>query len=159
MRKKDMPRNLLNQLKPYMYKHIRTMMNPRWKDEAWCPEKETIQNNTAIGDETLAEQDANYDNDHANTRHQDNTPEAMRRDSDPEAETTSTVENNEQRHKGKFRTTTIGQMKRTRIRQERRTYRNYASSSNKSRNAGRDGSQQRKLGTACRTHSGIPDEG
>ena len=39
---KELPRNLLNQLETYMYKHIRTMMNPRWKDEAWYPEEKQL---------------------------------------------------------------------------------------------------------------------
>ena len=47
---KELPRNLLNQLETYMYKHIRTMMNPRWKDDSWYPGKKqlykTIQQST-----------------------------------------------------------------------------------------------------------------
>ena len=39
MRTKELPRNLLNQLETYIYNHIWTMMNTRWKDEAWYPEK------------------------------------------------------------------------------------------------------------------------
>ena len=35
LRTKELPRNLPNQLETYMYKHIRTMMDPWWKDEAW----------------------------------------------------------------------------------------------------------------------------
>ena len=42
LRKKELPRNLINQLETYMYKHIRTMMNPRWKDEAWYPEMKQL---------------------------------------------------------------------------------------------------------------------
>ena len=39
---KEVPRNIINQLETYMCKHIRTMMNPRWKDEAWYPEKKQL---------------------------------------------------------------------------------------------------------------------
>ena len=42
LRTKELPRNLLNQLETYMYKHIRATMNPRWKDEAWYPEKKQL---------------------------------------------------------------------------------------------------------------------
>ena len=46
MRAKELPRSLLNQLETYMYKHIRTMMNPRWKDEAWRPENKQLYKET-----------------------------------------------------------------------------------------------------------------
>ena len=39
---KELPRNLINQLETYMYKHIRTMANTRWGDEAWYPEKKHL---------------------------------------------------------------------------------------------------------------------
>ena len=120
--------------------------------------KATIQKNTAIVDGILTGRDTSYDNDNANTRHQDNTPEAPQRDSDPEAETTSTVEIKEQCHKGTFPTTTRGQRKRSRIHQDRRTNRNYAASRKASRNAGRVRARQRKQDTTCRTHAGIPGE-
>ena len=32
---KELPRNQISQLETYRYKHIRTMMDPRWKYEAW----------------------------------------------------------------------------------------------------------------------------
>ena len=120
--------------------------------------KATIRNNTAIDDGIMDGQDASYDNAHANTRHQDNTPEEMQRDADPEAETTSTVGNKEQRHRGKCPTATSGPRKGSRIHQDSRTSRNYASSRNTSRNAGRVRAQQRKHETTRSTHSGIPEE-
>ena len=39
---KELQRNLLKHLETYMYKHIRTTMNPRRKDEAWYPEKKQL---------------------------------------------------------------------------------------------------------------------
>ena len=65
MRTKELPRNLLNQLETYMYKHIRTMMNPRWKDEEWYQEKKQLyKKDTSIHDGVMAEQAASNDNAH-----------------------------------------------------------------------------------------------
>ena len=65
------------------------------------PRKEaTLQNNTTIDNGILDEQDTIHDYAHADTRQQDNTPEAMQKDDDTEAETTRTAENQENEIKG-----------------------------------------------------------
>ena len=40
---KELPRNLLRRLETYMYKQIRTMMNPCWVEEAWYPKRQPYQ--------------------------------------------------------------------------------------------------------------------
>ena len=57
MHAKKLPRNLLHRLETYMYKHIRTMMSPRWREEAWCP-KTDLQEDQTVSDGILAEQAA-----------------------------------------------------------------------------------------------------
>ena len=62
LRAKELPRNLLNQLETYMYKHIRTMMNPRWKDEAWYPEKKQLcKKDTEMNNGFMDKEDASND--------------------------------------------------------------------------------------------------
>ena len=39
---KELPRNLIERMEIYMCKQIRTMMNPRRKDEEWYPEKQQL---------------------------------------------------------------------------------------------------------------------
>lgn len=39
---KDIPRKLLNKLDTYMYKHLRTMMNPRWEIYERLQEKKKL---------------------------------------------------------------------------------------------------------------------
>ena len=39
LRTKELPRHLVSRLAKYMYKKIRTMMNPSWADESWYAEK------------------------------------------------------------------------------------------------------------------------
>ena len=36
----EMPRNQIERIETYMYKYIRTMMNPRWEEKQWYPEND-----------------------------------------------------------------------------------------------------------------------
>ena len=38
----EMPISQTKRIETFMYKHIRTMMNPGWKDEQWYPEKKQL---------------------------------------------------------------------------------------------------------------------
>ena len=73
LRTRDIPRHMLRKMEIYLFKQIRTMINPNWKTEAWYPEEHTLPRNTAVGDELMAQQNANRDNDDANARQPSDT--------------------------------------------------------------------------------------
>ena len=73
MRTRDLPRHMVGKMEIYMFKQIGAMINPNWKTEAWYPEEHTLPRNTAVGDELMAQQNANRDNDDANARQPSDT--------------------------------------------------------------------------------------
>ena len=65
------------------------------------PRKETsLQRDTTVNNGIMYKQDASADNAHADTGGKDDPPKAARGDDNTDAETTSAVETEEQRHKG-----------------------------------------------------------
>ena len=38
----DIQKKLLGEMDTYMYRHLRMMPNPRWKQEEWCPSKNIL---------------------------------------------------------------------------------------------------------------------
>ena len=66
------------------------------------PRKETtLQKHAEVNNGIMAQQDAFDDNAHADTRNKENTPETVHGNDNSEAETTSAMETEKQRHEGK----------------------------------------------------------
>ena len=84
LRTRDIPRHMLRKMEIYLFKQIRTMINPNWKIEAWYLEKPTLQRNNAVKDEIAAQQNENHDNADANARQPNDTPKKLQRDAHAE---------------------------------------------------------------------------
>ena len=95
---RDLPRHLMGKMEIYMFKQIRTAINPNWKTEARYPEKPTLPRTTTIDGEIMARQNANNDNADADARQPNDTSMGVQRDAPAKNQATRTVEAAKSRH-------------------------------------------------------------
>ena len=73
----ELPPSQTKRMETFMYKNIRAMMNPGWKEEKWYPGKNNYMKTTTTNHRNMDGGNTNNDNAHTNKRQENNTSKTM----------------------------------------------------------------------------------